>query len=126
MPWKYPTSCPTTPSKIAAYLAHESLTPDEAEVVGPREVAAWDVESGGWSPHEFRSWTDENAAGWPRVTFANFRNRFTDKALPWTIVRGAGQLAVYTNGTDGVPVSDMKAAMDYVRAQLVRPLATAA
>ena len=127
MPWSHPKSRPATPATIAAYLAHESLTREEAEVIGPREVAAWNVESAGWSPWEWHSWSDENGRGWPRVTYAGVIDRLTGDTSPWTIARSEGRLNVSPHATgETVTVPDMKAAMDFIRAHLVRPFATAA
>ena len=127
MPWSHPKSRPTTPATIAAYLAHESLTSEEAEVIGPREIAAWNLESAGWSPWEWHSWSDENGPGWPCVTFGSLTDRLTGEASPWIIARSEGRLEVVHNDTqEAVVVPDMKAAMDFIRAQLVRPFATAA
>ena len=128
MPWSHPKSRPATPATIAAYLAHESLTREEAEVIGPREVAAWNVESAGWSPWEWHSWSDENGRGWPRVTYAGVIDRLTGDTSPWTIARSerTAQREPQRYRRDGHRAGHERPPWTFIRAHLVRPFATAA
>ena len=124
MAYRYPTTCPSKAEDVIDYLKHQSLADEELEA-GQAEVSAWGAESNGWSPYELERDTLQNLSGWPVCLQGVIRNTRTGQYEPIVVERCSGQLRVWFDG-DVEWVETMKAAMDYVRAQLVRPLATAA
>ena len=118
--------CPKTAAEVAAYLCRESLTDDEVQV-GHAEVARWDRESAGWSPYVFETWANENAPGWPQVTYGGISSVRDDDETSWNVERSGDCLIVSDRwGEAEERVEDMVAAMAVIRARIVRSVPMAA